>query len=212
MVAIMSDAQEFAIRDIIRQTWLKLYNKGPKKKKHFFIIGIKNTPADTLSKLKEEQMLYNDLAFLEDHVESYNNLARKTADTMRFMSKHYLFDYLLKVDTDSFVRIKPLIDYLIVLNHPRLYLGYMDGKSPTGGGYVLGRELVEFIANNFHLLKFFQNEDVSVATWIAGIDVKYIHDVRFDTEWDSRGWSKKIPILVYPSPYALAARSVPALP
>lgn len=140
MVAIMSDAQEFAIRDIIRQTWLKLYNKGPKKKKHFFIIGIKNTPADTLSKLKDEQMLYNDLAFLEDHVESYNNLARKTADTMRFMSKHYLFDYLLKVDTDSFVRIKPLIDYLIVLNHPRLYLGYMDGKSPVRRGDIKWKE------------------------------------------------------------------------
>lgn len=67
----------------------------------------------------------------------------------------------------------------------------------------MGRELVEFIANNFPLLKFFQNEDVSVATWIAGIDVKYIHDVRFDTEWDSRGCQNDYLITHKKSPHQL---------
>lgn len=91
----------------------------------------------------------------------------------------------------------------------KLYWGFMDGRAKPqtkgrwseqewrlcdrylpyalGGGYVLGRRLVDYIANNAALLKRFASEDVSVGAWLAGLEVEYWHDSRFNTEWKSRG-------------------------
>lgn len=33
----------------------------------------------------------------------------------------------------------------------------------------------------------YNSEDVSVGAWLAGLNVHYVHDPRFDTEWTSRG-------------------------
>lgn len=98
------------------------------------------------------------------------------------------------------------------MEHPRkrfLYWGYMDGRAPVqrkgkwaekdwilcdryvphalGGGYILSRLLVEYLAKNKPLFKMYNSEDVAVGTWLAGLDVYYLHDLRFDTEWESRG-------------------------
>lgn len=37
------------------------------------------------------------------------------------------------------------------------------------------------------MLHVFRNEDVSVGAWLSGLNVKYVHDPRFDTEFRSRG-------------------------
>lgn len=69
----------------------------------------------------------------------------------------------------------------------------MAARPPTrpppqlGGGYVLSRELAEFVADHLDGLRFFRAEDVSVGVWLAGVRVKYVHDPRFDTEYLSRG-------------------------
>lgn len=39
----------------------------------------------------------------------------------------------------------------------------------------------------FNGTRIFRNEDVSVGAWLAGLDVRYVHDPRFDTEFRSRG-------------------------
>lgn len=51
----------------------------------------------------------------------------------------------------------------------------------------MGKDIVHFVARNYDMLRFYQNEDVSLATWISGLNIKTVHDVRFDTEWDTRG-------------------------
>lgn len=56
-----------------------------------------------------------------------------------------------------------------------------------GAGYVISFRLANFISQNIDLLKFYRNEDVSMGAWLAGLDVKYVHDPRFDTESQSRG-------------------------
>lgn len=38
-----------------------------------------------------------------------------------------------------------------------------------GGGYVLSKKCVDFIARNTEMLRLFKNEDVSVGTWLAGV-------------------------------------------
>lgn len=41
-----------------------------------------------------------------------------------------------------------------------------------GGGYVLARDLVEYLGMNSKLFKIYKNEDVAVGAWLAGLDVK----------------------------------------
>jgi len=104
-----------------------------------------------------------------------------------------------------------LVKALKDIARPRLYWGFLDGRAKPfrkgkwkekdwilcdrylpyqlGGGYVLGRDLVEFLARNGHLLKMYRSEDVAVGVWLAGLDVSYVHDPRFDTEFRSRGCS-----------------------
>ncbi len=66
-----------------------------------------------------------------------------------------------------------------------LYLPYA-----TGGGYLLGSQLVAYLAENAHHLTRFFNEDVSVGAWLAPLNITRVHDTRFDTEWKvGVGWS-----------------------
>ncbi|ENN79519.1 beta-1,3-galactosyltransferase 6 [Dendroctonus ponderosae] len=57
-----------------------------------------------------------------------------------------------------------------------------------GGGYILSKPLVSYIANNAANLRLFKAEDVSVGLWLAPItNIIRIHDVRMDSEWTTRG-------------------------
>ena len=95
--------------------------------------------------------------------------------------------------------------------NPNLYWGFFDGRAQVrttgkfpdpkyklcdryipyalGGGYVLGRALVHFIATNADQLEQFFSEDASVGAWLAGTTAIRRHDTRFDTQWKSRGCS-----------------------
>ncbi len=57
--------------------------------------------------------------------------------------------------------------------------------------FVYIQDLVKFIAENSNALQKFSNEDVSVGTWLAPLKIHRIHDVRFDTEFRSRGCNDK---------------------
>ncbi|KAG5896389.1 hypothetical protein JTB14_009594 [Gonioctena quinquepunctata] len=57
-----------------------------------------------------------------------------------------------------------------------------------GGGYLLSKSLISYIAKNAENLRSFNAEDVSVGLWLISVNnILRIHDVRFDTEWTSRG-------------------------
>ncbi|XP_014360342.2 beta-1,3-galactosyltransferase 6 [Papilio machaon] len=57
-----------------------------------------------------------------------------------------------------------------------------------GGGYVISRRIVDYIAQNMDLLSYYNAEDVSMGVWTASLNaINRVHDVRFDTEWKSRG-------------------------
>lgn len=49
----------------------------------------------------------------------------------------------------------------------------------------------------------FRNEDVSVGALLAGLDLRYVHDPRFDTEFKSRGCNNEFIITHKQSPDAL---------
>ncbi|XP_061712031.1 beta-1,3-galactosyltransferase 6 [Cydia pomonella] len=57
-----------------------------------------------------------------------------------------------------------------------------------GGGYVISRNIIDFIAKNADLLSSYRSEDISMGVWTAPLDgINRVHDLRFDTEWTSRG-------------------------
>lgn len=129
LILIMSSPSEFDVRSTIRNTWLKLSAKGPNYFRWVFPIGIKKMDTTDLTKLTIENETFFDLAFLPNVTESYDGLARKTAFSIDFAIKNYQFDYLLKVDSDSFVRVGAVLKSLRDIAHPKLYWGFLDGRA-----------------------------------------------------------------------------------
>ncbi|ETN73916.1 hypothetical protein RB195_016755 [Necator americanus] len=222
LVMIMSSPNDSAVRTVIRDTWLRLSRKGPSIVEHRFPIGIKGISETVRLLIEEEQRTHRDLVLLENLEESYGKLALKTLRSMEYAYQNFRFQYVLKVDSDSFVRLGAVIKALKDIQHPRLYWGFLDGRAKPirkgkwresdwilcdrylpyqlGGGYVLSYELVRYLALNSRLFKMYKNEDVSVGAWLAGLDIKYVHDPRFDTEWKSRGCNNEYIITHKKSP------------
>ncbi|KAK6103812.1 Beta-13-galactosyltransferase sqv-2 [Brugia pahangi] len=208
-IVIMSSAGDAVLRTVIRNTWLKLSSKGKTTFRYAFPIGTENLSLIFKERLKEENNLFNDLIFLEDLTDTYQNLTKKSLLSMQAIHNMYKFEFLLKVDSDSFVRLGAFLKALKDIADPNLYWGFLDGRArpkrrgqwaerdwilcdryvpyQLGGGYVLSYKLVDFLVRNKDLLKFYKNEDVSVGAWLAGLSVRYVHDPRFDTEFRSRG-------------------------
>lgn len=56
-----------------------------------------------------------------------------------------------------------------------------------GGGYVLSKNLVTYIANYGTSLSAYRSEDMAIGTWLAPFGtIHRRHDVRFDTAWMAR--------------------------
>jgi len=199
-------SEGYARRQTIRETWLRLHDHGVYYR---FVIGGRNLDPKMIRDLKSEN---DDILILDNLVDTYSNLSAKVLEMFSWVHENADVQYALKVDDDSFVRLDAVCHELTQMEHPRkrfLYWGYMDGRAPVfrrgkwaekdwilcdryvphalGGGYILSRTLVSFLARNKDLFKLYRSEDVSVGAWLAGLDVYYKHDVRFDTEWESRG-------------------------
>lgn len=208
LILIMCSPNDTQSRQVIRDTWFKL-NKKPAAIASRFVIGTSQISPKLLHLLHTENEGFKDMIFLEELKESYHNLTRKTLQTFVKAYETWDFKFVMKVDSDSFVRPIALLNALKTNAHPRLYWGFLDGRArpmvkgkwtepgwmlcdrylpyQLGGGYVIAYDLVEYIAKNSRLLKLYKNEDVSVGAWLAGLNVHYVHDPRFDTEWTSRG-------------------------
>lgn len=119
------------IRQVIRETWLKLSSKTPEKFRYVFPIGTKNLTNIQLITLKSEQseLSTNDIVLLKNISDEYSKLSRKTAATIRHVTKNFDFKFLLKVDADSFVRLGAFLKALEDVAHPRLYWGFLDGRA-----------------------------------------------------------------------------------
>ncbi|KZS05998.1 N-acetyllactosaminide beta-1,3-N-acetylglucosaminyltransferase 4 [Daphnia magna] len=210
IVLIMSDPTKSATRKAVRDTWLSNTHKDVK---HFFVVGSKGLAQDVLQNVLEENSSYHDMVILESINESYSSLTGKILVGFQWLHSNHNFSFLLKCDDDSFVRMSPLIEQLHKQPQKHLYWGFFKGGSNVfqkgkwkendwflcdtylpyalGGGYVLSSDLVEFIAKNAPFLQQYKSEDVSVGVWLSPLKIHRVHDVRFDTEFKSRGCYNK---------------------
>ncbi|VVC87930.1 unnamed protein product [Leptidea sinapis] len=96
------------------------------------------------------------------------------------------------------------------INYKGLYWGYFHGHARVymsgkweerdwflcdtylpyalGGVYVISQSIVDFIVKNSDMLSQYHAEDVSMGVWTAALGgINRVHDIRFDTQWTSRG-------------------------
>lgn len=138
IVLILSAPDNFAKRNTIRETWLKLEHRARVhvKFKHFFVIGGLGLSVAGNKAVNNEQLKYNDVLILPLH-DSYKNLTQKVLKSFEWLQGHYeLFDvdfkYVLKCDDDSFVRIDNLMQELAQIELIYLKTDFEDLKLMKG--------------------------------------------------------------------------------
>ncbi|XP_022090276.1 beta-1,3-galactosyltransferase 6-like [Acanthaster planci] len=206
VILVMSGPQMVERRYTIRDTWLQNHGEDVLPR---FVIGTSGLSSSDMETLNLEQKQYYDMLFLSDLKDSFDLLSSKLLKMLVWLDRTVDFQYLLKVDDDTFVRLDALVEELKTKSRVRLYWGFFDGRAhvhksgkyketdwvlcdrylpfAVGGGYVLSSDLVGFVAQSAPLLKKYHAEDVSLGSWLAPIDVRREHDPRFDTEYKSRG-------------------------
>ena len=198
VVCVLSAPYKREARNAIRQTWARVQ---PTNTLVLFIIGTGLLDTAAKSLIIAENEVHRDIVVLEDFKESYIKLTQKVLETMKWMTQNIEFNYFMKVDDDTFVRLDMVLKHLASKSKERLYWGYFKHRSPIsrrgkwaepkqyicdryvsyalGGGYIISKDLVEYIATNSQRLQMFRNEDVAIGTWLAPLEVIRTHDKRF---------------------------------
>nr|CAG4650347.1 EOG090X0A8N [Sida crystallina] len=206
VILIMSAPAKSVTRNVLRETWLT--NRGPRVR-HFFVIGSADLSADSVEDIRLENSTHGDIVLLEKLRDSYTSLTEKVILSFQWLHSNVTFRFMLKCDEDSFVRIPELLEELKLQPQERLYWGFFKGGSTVyrtgkwketdwfvcdsylpyalGGGYILSSDLIAYLSNNSPLLQRYKGEDVSVGLWLSPLKLNRVHDVRFDTEYKSRG-------------------------
>lgn len=215
IILVFSSPDNLERRATIRKTWLAQRQAGVK---HFFVVGTSNLQQEQRETLQSEKQKFDDLLLLSRLSDSYGTLTKKLLYALNEIHGFYEFDFLMKCDDDTFALVHKILKELDKWDgkgtRKELYWGFFNGKAQVkrsgpwketdwilcdyylpyalGGGYILSYNLVKFIATNADILKLYKAEDVSVGLWIAPLaNIERKHDVRFDTEYRSRGCSNQ---------------------
>eukprot|EP00271_Cylindrocystis_brebissonii_P007130 TRINITY_DN2029_c0_g1_i1.p1 TRINITY_DN2029_c0_g1~~TRINITY_DN2029_c0_g1_i1.p1 ORF type:complete len:396 (+),score=67.56 TRINITY_DN2029_c0_g1_i1:947-2134(+) len=191
-------------RDSLRRTWMPSGEALRKLEETEgvvirFTVGRSANAGDMMDRsIDEENKTTNDFFILNDHIEGYDELPKKTKIYFASAVTKWDADFYMKVDDDVYVNLKRLI--VLLRKHrdnPKVYLGCMksgevfteptqrwhepewwkmgDGKMyfrhATGQIYALSRALALFVSINRPMLHEYRNEDVSLGSWMLGLDV-----------------------------------------
>ena len=120
VILVLSAPANKERRLLIRQTWaLNL----PKTVKVLFVLGTKFRPHEIKTMLNEERKFNKDLIILPNLADTYKQLTIKTIESMKWINENMAFDYLLKIDDDTFVRVNEILNRLQWKPTERLYWG-----------------------------------------------------------------------------------------
>ncbi|KAI7805561.1 UDP-GalNAc:beta-1,3-N-acetylgalactosaminyltransferase 2 isoform X1 [Triplophysa rosa] len=148
--------------------------------------------------LRQESITYGDVVFV-DVVDTYRNVPLKLLQFYKWSVGNADFRLLLKTDDDCYIDIDAV---LLKTDHRRLTerslwwgnfrqnwavdrvgkwqeLEYSSPAYPAfacGSGYVVSRDLVDWLAKNAEHLKAYQGEDVSMGIWMSAIGPRKYQD------------------------------------
>ncbi|WRX30074.1 Glycosyl transferase [Theobroma cacao] len=185
-----------------------------------FVIGHSATPGGVLDKaLDREEAEHKDFLRLK-HVEGYHQLSTKTR--LYFSTAVAIWDaqFYVKVDDDVHLNLGMLASTLAQYrSKPRVYIGCMksgpvlsrkgvkyhepeywkfgeDGnkyfRHATGQLYGISKDLAAYISINSPILHRYANEDVSLGSWLIGLEVEHVDDRSMccgtppDCEWKAQ--------------------------
>ncbi|CAH1984921.1 unnamed protein product [Acanthoscelides obtectus] len=136
IIIILSAPINVKKRQLIRNTWTKLYGRKQNNLeqtfivKYYFVIGNFGLDVHIKKQMTDEQMTNKDLLILPI-LDDYKNITYKVKQTFQWLSDQYDygmdFKYVLKCDDDSFVHLKSLVGELIEIE--KLYLSPPSLKS-----------------------------------------------------------------------------------
>ena len=202
VVVILSTPYATERRNALRKTWIKGYQERPQGVLVKFSIGISGLSKQVLRNLTNEQENFNDILLLHNMYDSYSNLTKKVLNSFVYVNNNYNFSYILKTDDDTFIALDTIVGELEKRkSNESYYWGFISsrGKVQTHGkyaehkwflsnnylpyalglGYILSSDLIRYITVTRDRLMLYNNEDVSVGTWISPYKVVRRHDRRF---------------------------------
>ncbi|KAI3758746.1 hypothetical protein L6452_06318 [Arctium lappa] len=220
--AFSSKKRRDSVRETWMPTGAKL-NKLAKEKGIIirFVIGHSATPGGVLDRaIDAEEEKYQDFLRLK-HVEGYHELSTKTRVYFSTAVSIWDADFYVKVDDDVHVNLGMLVTALArYRSKPRTYIGCMKSgpvlfqkgvryhepeywkfgeegnkyfRHATGQIYAISKDLATYISSNSGILHRYANEDVSLGSWLIGLDVQHIDDRSMccgtppDCEWKTHG-------------------------
>ncbi|KAJ4952056.1 hypothetical protein NE237_028888 [Protea cynaroides] len=169
-----------------------------------FVIGHSATPGGVLDQaIDAEDAEYKDFLRLE-HVEGYHELSTKTRLYFSTAVSIWDADFYVKVDDDVHVNLGMLATTLSrYRSKPRIYIGCMKSgpvlsdksvkyhepefwkfgeegnkyfRHATGQIYAISKDLAAYISINAPILHRYANEDVSLGSWLIGLEVEHVDD------------------------------------
>jgi hypothetical protein len=233
LIMTTATAQSALARQVIRSTWLTYSKHLAKAKasrgnhgsmrsdaaaatlvpsdrlaqvKNVFVVGDVGLQGLQLAQLRQEQQQHGDIRFLHGFGEDYSLLAKKLLLSIELIASEFEhFEYLIKADEDTYVRLDSLLTELgtniAKSDVPKLYWGqFFRGISPRqpdtpwddptwdlgaeyppyalGGGYVVAGNLIRAIAANVDMYATFHNEDATLGLWLSPYNVTRKDDWR----------------------------------
>ncbi|TYI71239.1 hypothetical protein E1A91_D08G280000v1 [Gossypium mustelinum] len=185
-----------------------------------FVIGHSATTGGVLDKaLDKEEAEHKDFLRL-NHVEGYHQLSTKTRLYFSTAVSMWDAEFYVKVDDDVHINLGMLATTLAQYrSKPRVYIGCMksgpvlsekgvkyhepeywkfgeDGnkyfRHATGQIYGISKDLAAYISINSPILHRYANEDVSLGSWLIGLEVEHVDDRSMccgtppDCEWKAQ--------------------------
>ncbi|CAN0852302.1 Probable beta-1,3-galactosyltransferase 2 [Linum grandiflorum] len=156
--------------------------------------------------VEAEEIPSEQLGCHKDHVEGYLALSAKTKSYFSTAVTLWDANFYVKVDDDVHVNLATLGSILAEHNQKsRVYIGCMKSgpvlakkgvkyhepefwkfgevgnkyfRHATGQLYAISKDLATYISVNQQVLHKYANEDVSLGTWILGLDVEHVDERR----------------------------------
>ncbi|XP_042459912.1 hydroxyproline O-galactosyltransferase HPGT1-like isoform X1 [Zingiber officinale] len=169
-----------------------------------FVIGRSANRGDSADReIDNENWKTNDFIILDNHVEASEEQPKKTKLFLAHAAEAWDAEFYAKINDDVYVNIDALGTMLAAhLDKPRAYIGCMksgevfsdksqkwfepewwkfgDGKSyfrhASGEMFVVSRALAKFISINRAILRTYAHDDVSVGSWMIGLNVQHINE------------------------------------
>ncbi|KAM6433317.1 UDP-GalNAc:beta-1,3-N-acetylgalactosaminyltransferase 2 isoform 5-T5 [Rhynochetos jubatus] len=136
---------------------------------------------------------------IQDVIDTYRNVPAKLLNFYRWTVESTSFDLLLKTDDDCYIDLEAVFNRIMQkkLDRPNIWWGNfrlnwavdrtgkwqeLEYPSPAypafacGSGYVISKDIVQWLASNSERLKTYQGEDVSMGIWMAAVGPKRYQD------------------------------------